>query len=70
MEEDTNNNNMNGKSVKNKIVNYNGAKIIKSEQDVLKELEKQVGRIPVVPQLSWDTFGVRIEDNRVVGLVI
>jgi Leucine-rich repeat (LRR) protein len=36
--------------------------------NVLAELEKDVGQIPIKSSIEYNTFGVKIEDNHVVGL--
>ncbi len=40
----------------------------KERMNVLLEIEKHTGTIPRVSSISWDTFGVKLENNRVVGL--
>jgi len=43
---------------------------IKPEQaEVLFELEKMIGKsIPLVGEIEWDTVGVKIEQDNIIGL--
>ncbi len=42
--------------------------LVESDAKILRELEVQVGRIPLLDEIDWNAFGFAVEDGRVVGL--
>jgi hypothetical protein len=51
---------------------YNGVKVLKYEWEVLKGLEEMIKEmieeaIPIVSKIEWNTLGIKIDSNRVVG---
>lgn len=53
---------------KNKILNYHETPLIRQDYDVLMMLEKKLGEIPPVSDISWNVFGFKTENDQVVGL--
>jgi Leucine-rich repeat (LRR) protein len=50
------------------IADYNGTPLIRQDHDFLIILEKELGDIPVISQISWNNFGFKAANNRIVGL--
>jgi hypothetical protein len=55
---------------KNKLVDFKGTKIPRGEMEAITEIENEVGDIPVVSDVDTEDFGIAIEGNHVVGLVL
>ncbi len=53
---------------KSKIINYHGTPLISQDYDVLMILEKDFGEILPISDISWNSFGYKIENDRIVGL--
>lgn len=51
-----------------KIIDFKGHKILQIEVDILKQIEKSTGKIPVVNEIKYDTFGFQVKENGVVSL--
>ncbi|MFX0096017.1 MAG: hypothetical protein ACFFBD_30035, partial [Candidatus Hodarchaeota archaeon] len=50
---------------------YHGISIIQRDGKVLRDLEKIVGKpLPSVPEIKYETFGYKIEEERVIGLAL
>ena len=48
---------------------YDGIKIIKKDLELLTEFNKILEKdIPTISTIEWDRYGVKISDNRIVGL--
>ncbi|MHA1857144.1 MAG: leucine-rich repeat domain-containing protein [Promethearchaeota archaeon] len=53
---------------KMKVVNYHGTPLNYQDYEVLANLEKKIGEIPKVSEITWNTFGYKVENNRIIGL--
>ena len=53
---------------KDEILKYHRTPIIHQDYDVLMTLEKELGEIPQVSDISWNSFGFKTENDRIVGL--
>jgi Leucine-rich repeat (LRR) protein len=50
------------------IVDYNGVSLFHKDFEFLIDLEKEIGEIPLVSYISWNNFGYKTENIRIVGL--
>ncbi|MBA7587555.1 hypothetical protein ES708_29586 [subsurface metagenome] len=50
------------------IVDYHGVSLFHHDYKFLIDLEKELGEIPLVSNISWNNFGFKTENLRIVGL--
>ena len=50
------------------IVDYHGVSLFRYDYEFLIDLEKELGEIPLVSIISWNNFGFKTENIRIVGL--
>ena len=56
-----------------KVINYHGTPIIGRDYDVLMEIDKITGKIPIISEhdyytFGFNTFGFKVQDDVIVGL--
>ncbi|MHA1717944.1 MAG: leucine-rich repeat domain-containing protein [Promethearchaeota archaeon] len=52
------------------IVNYHGVSLFHQDYEFLIDLESKIGEIPIVSNISWNSFGFKTENMRILGLSI
>jgi hypothetical protein len=53
---------------KSEVLKYHGTPLIRQDCEILTMLEKNLGEIPLVSDISWNVFGFTTENDRIVGL--